>query len=90
MHCWLRTAHLVRSNPTDIVSAISKIKHEIQLEYFEDQKLSSIRNSSVNMCSFCKQMDLATNKSRQRPTKKVDPYLQFYHSQRWYNQPQQF
>lgn len=70
-----KLGQLIRaSNPTDMMTAISRVKRELQLNYFENQKFSNPKNNIpkrplpqlVKVCSFCKRTGHVFNECRQR------------------------
>lgn len=69
------------SDPDDIITAISRIKRELQLRHFETQKFTSVRNETpptkkpipsafTKICSFCRRTGHTINECmiRQRQT----------------------
>ncbi|KAJ8916943.1 hypothetical protein NQ315_013415 [Exocentrus adspersus] len=77
-----KIAQVVRaSNPEDMLTAIARVKKELQLNYFEQQKLNRGSNTNNNMptpmrksnvpprvkqCSFCKRTGHLFSECRQR------------------------
>ncbi|KAJ8916382.1 hypothetical protein NQ315_014592 [Exocentrus adspersus] len=77
-----KIAQVVRaSNPEDMLTAIARVKKELQLNYFEQQKLNRDNNTNNNMptpmrkpnvpppvkqCSFCKRTGHLFSECRQR------------------------
>ncbi|KAJ8972922.1 hypothetical protein NQ317_010580 [Molorchus minor] len=75
-----KIGHIVRSsNPGDMLTAISRVRRELQLNYFENQKQFN-RNQNVNtatrkpnvpsnpqkQCSYCRRLGHTYNECRQR------------------------
>ncbi|KAJ8947671.1 hypothetical protein NQ318_009555 [Aromia moschata] len=71
-----KIAHVVRaSNPVDMLTAITRVRRELQLNYFEIQKLNRnnntpVRNSNssspAKQCSFCKRLGHLASECRQK------------------------
>ncbi|KAJ8948308.1 hypothetical protein NQ318_020795 [Aromia moschata] len=73
-----KIAHVVRaSDPADMLTAINRVRKELQLNYFETQKLNRINNNNTpvrkpnvppptKQCSFCKRIGHVFNECRQR------------------------
>lgn len=75
------------SDPDDIVTAVSRIKRELQLNHFETQKSSNSRNNlppmrkppiPIKQCSFCRRLGHSYNEclSRQRQLQNNGNYSQ--------------
>lgn len=68
-----KLAHVIRaSDPADMLTAITRVRRELQLNYFETQKTSRSNNAIAPMrlpakqCSFCKRAGHIANECRQR------------------------
>lgn len=73
-----RIAHVVRAgNPGDMLTAIARVRRELQLNYFETQKLNRSSNTvapirkpnlppPVKQCSYCKRPGHVFSECRQR------------------------
>ncbi|KAJ8954581.1 hypothetical protein NQ318_003112 [Aromia moschata] len=100
-----KVGHVIRaSNPPDMLTAISRIRRELQLNYFENQKFQNKNFNSqprkpstpqiTKQCSFCKRMGHTSNECRQRQQTPQNSYSnnfsrpQFQNYQQNY-QPQQ-
>ncbi|KAJ8975576.1 hypothetical protein NQ317_018108 [Molorchus minor] len=76
---WSRTQTRA-SNPRDMLTAISRVRRELQLNYFENQKFGNRSNNNANQtnqrrpnvplppkqCSFCKRTGHTNNECRQQ------------------------
>lgn len=86
------------SNPQDMLQAISRIKRELQLSYFESQKFNNqksqsnpprrpqINSNTQKMCSFCKKPGHLVNECRMRQQSRFTQNLQNFTNQNFQNQ----
>lgn len=87
------------SNPPDILTATNRIRRELQLNYFENQKFNLNRNTNIpprkqnpnqtiKNCSICKRTGHSNNECRQRMTT-PQTFSNFQHNNQNQFRPQQ-